>query len=92
MGKKKLVKKIREISVRIPTVKEEHASGYIPLEDENGVQAFQPNKYIVDVNHERRLRRAYQRYGMEGIKGYLESITKIQKQRSDELTHKTTKD
>lgn len=92
MGKKKLAKKIREISVRIPPVKEEHASGYVSLVDENGVKAFQPNKYIVDVNHERRLRKAYQKHGMDGIKAYLESITKLQKQRSDELKNETTKD
>lgn len=88
MGKKKLAKKIREISTRIPPVKEEHACGYVESDD----RTLQPNKYLVDVNHERRLRKAYQKYGMEGIKAYLESITKLQKQRSDEIKNETIKD
>jgi hypothetical protein len=39
--------------------------------------------YDVKVNHERRLRKAYESMGVDGINAYLESIHKLQKERND---------
>lgn len=39
--------------------------------------------YDVKVNHERRLKKAYESLGMEGISNYLEEIHKLQKERND---------
>jgi len=69
--KKRELKQIRDIAHRLPKVMEQHMSGH-----ENG----QPNLYTVEVNHERRLRHAYERIGMDGIKSYLDSIHKLQKE------------
>ena len=80
MSKKKLTKQIKEIADRLPPVKEEHASGFTMEGDQPKL-----NKYLVDVNHERRLRRAYETYGMEGIRKYLEYINNLQIKRADEL-------
>jgi hypothetical protein len=82
MGKKQLIKQIREIAKRIPPVKEQHMSGFFMDEDKKP----QPNIYLVDVNHERRLRKAYEDCGMEGIKKYLDSIHQLQLKRKDEIS------
>lgn len=92
MSKKKLTKQIKEISDKLPPVKEEHASGFTSVLNEEGTKVFKPNTYLVDVNHERRLRHAYERHGMEGIKSYLESITKLQTNRKNELNNKDARD
>jgi hypothetical protein len=87
MSKKKLTKQIREIADRLPPVKEEHMSGYEKVDGET-----KGNFYLTDVNHERRLRHAYEKSGMIGIRLYLESIQKLQKQRTDAINNKATKD
>lgn len=78
--KKSTAKQIRDIAKRLPKVMERHMSGGLWDIDETGKEAFVPNIYDVEVNHERRLRRAYERMGMDGIKSYLESIHKLQKE------------
>lgn len=75
---KKQIKHIREIADRLPVVFEQTMSGY-KIEDDKMV----PHIYNVEINHERRLRKAYERYGLEGIKSYLEMISKLQKQRHE---------
>lgn len=47
--------------------------------------------HIVEVqsNHVRRIRRAVNRNGVEGLQAYLETIYKLQKQRNEELTKET---
>lgn len=80
MSKKILSKQIRDIAKRLPPVKEEHMSGYY-LEGEKAVG----NTYLVDVNHERRLRKAYEKYGMIGLHNYLESIHQLQLKRNETI-------
>jgi hypothetical protein len=75
---KKQTKHIREIADRLPMVYEQTMSGYV-IEDGKMV----PNIYNVEVNHERRMRKAYERHGLDGIKNYLEMISKLQKQRHE---------
>jgi hypothetical protein len=75
---KKQTKHIREIADRLPSVLQQCISGYTVEEDK-----VVPNLYNVEINHERRLRKAYERYGLEGIKSYLEMISNLQKQRHE---------
>lgn len=86
MSKKKLTKQIKDIAGRLPRVKERHVSGYTGT----GKEA-EANVYDVEVNHERRLRKAYEAYGMEGLYRYLESINKLQIQRNEELLKESDK-
>lgn len=80
MSKKELSKQIRDIAKRLPPVKEEHASGYF-FDGETPKE----NLYLVDVNHERRLRKAYEKHGMIGIHKYLESIHQLQLKRNETI-------
>lgn len=75
---KKQAKHIREIAERLPSVLQQCMSGYTVDEDK-----VVPNIYNVEINHERRLRKAYERHGLEGIKSYLEMISNLQKQRNE---------
>jgi hypothetical protein len=75
---KKQTKHIREIAERLPTVYQQSMSGFTIEEDK-----MVPHVYNVEINHERRLRKAYERYGLEGIKSYLEMISNLQKQRNE---------
>lgn len=75
---KQQTKHIREIADRLPPVYEQTMSGYT-IQDGKMV----PYIYNVEVNHERRLRKAYERHGLDGIKSYLEMISKLQKQRNE---------
>jgi hypothetical protein len=76
---KKEVKYIKQIADRLPVVYEETVSGYY-LEDDKPM----PNKNVHPYNHVRRMRKAYERLGMEGIQSYLEMIHKLQLQRKEE--------
>ena len=78
MSKKKLNKQIRAIAEKLPPVFEQHMSGYELVEDKPT-----PNLYTVPVNHERRLRHAYEKLGMDGIRIYLDEIFKLQKERHE---------
>lgn len=75
---KKQAKHIREIAERLPIVYQQSMSGFTVEEDK-----MVPHVYNVEINHERRLRKAYERHGLEGIKSYLEMISNLQKQRHE---------
>lgn len=79
--KKKTNKQIREIAERLPVVYEQHMSGFTV---ENGDPVG--NFYVVEINHERRLRHAYEKLGMQGIHNYLETIHKLQIQRNEKAS------
>jgi len=79
---KKEIKHIREIADRLPTVLQQSMSGYTVEEDK-----IAPHIYNVEINHERRLRKAYERHGLEGIKSYLEMISNLQKQRHENFVN-----
>lgn len=76
--KKQQAKHIREIADRLPVVLQQCMSGYTVDDDK-----LVPNVYNIEVNHERRLRKAYERHGIDGIKSYLEMISNLQKQRHE---------
>lgn len=80
--KKKTIIQIREIASKLPVVYEQHMSGY-ELVAEGAETKAQPNLYLIEINHERRLRHAYEKLGMAGIHGYLESIHKLQTERNE---------
>jgi len=75
---KKQAKHIREIAERLPIVYQQSMSGFTIEEDK-----MVPHVYNVEINHERRLRKAYERHGLDGIKSYLEMISNLQKQRNE---------
>lgn len=81
--KKKVNKQIREIADKLPPVYEQHVSGGLFDTDETGKTDFIPNVYFTQVNHERRLRHAYEKLGMDGVRAYLESIHKLQLDRNE---------
>ena len=76
--KKRVNKQIRDIADKLPPVFEQHMSGGDFSEGK-----FTPNLYTVPVNHERRLRHAYEKLGMDGIRNYLDEIFKLQKERHE---------
>lgn len=86
MNKKEVTKQIREIADRLPPVKEDHVSGYYLQDIEGGLKRPSAHHYLVDVNHERRLRKAYERFGMDGIKNYLNQLHQLQLQRNEQLS------
>lgn len=63
---------IKQISDRLPVVNEQTISGFYYEDGE-----AKPNIVTHPINHERRIRKAYERAGMEGIKAYLVSIQKL---------------
>ena len=62
-------KEFKQIADRLPDVYTRCVSGV--------------DAYDVKVNHERRLRKAYEDTGIEGIQKYLDEIHKLQKERND---------
>ena len=73
-------KQIKQIASRLPVVYEQCVSGYEVIEG-----SVVPNVYNRPVNHVRRMRKAYAQLGMDGIRGYLESIHKLQIKRNETL-------
>lgn len=80
---KKDIKLIRQLSDRLPTVYDQTISGFYEDYDENGEKALFPNIVTHPINHERRMRKAYERLGIEGIKSYLDSIYTLIKDRNE---------
>lgn len=78
--KKQDKKYIQQIADRLPVVYDQTVSGYY---EEDGEK--KPNLVTHPINHERRLRKAYESLGIEGIKSYLDYIFKIQKEYRTEL-------
>lgn len=76
---KQQIKQVREIANRLPIVYEQCVSGLVVNEDGNRV----PNVYNHPVNHVRRMRKAYEQLGMDGIRNYLEEIHKLQIKRNE---------
>lgn len=87
---KQAIKQIRELASRLPKVYQQCASGGEVVE-RDGENLFYPNVYNVEINHERRLRKAYEKFGLDGIKSYLEMITKLQKQRHEDYLHQRSR-
>lgn len=81
---KQQMKQIREIANRLPVVYEQCASGGEVVEND-GNNVFMPNVYNHPVNHVRRMRKAYEQLGMDGIRSYLESIHQLQLKRNETL-------
>lgn len=90
--KKKITKYIREISDRLPIVYEQTVSGFYEDYNEEGEMVRYPNVVVHEINHERRIRKAYERLGMEGVLHYLEMIQKLQKQRNDNYKNQLPND
>ncbi len=84
---KKQAKHIREIAERLPVVLQQSMSGFTIEEDK-----MVPYVYNVEINHERRLRKAYERNGLDGIKSYLEMISNLQKQRHENFVQQKSSD
>lgn len=81
---KQQMKQIREIADRLPIVYEQCTSGGDVVESD-GSNVFMPNVYNHPVNHVRRMRKAYEQLGMDGIRSYLESIHQLQLKRNETL-------
>lgn len=80
---KKDVKMIKQIADRLPAVYEQTVSGYYEDYDEEGRMQSYPNIVTHEINHNRRMRKAYESLGLDGIKSYLEMINKLQIKRSE---------
>ena len=80
---KKDVKMIKQIADRLPSVYEQTVSGYYEDYDEEGRMKMYPNIVTSEINHNRRMRKAYESMGLDGIKSYLEMINKLQIKRSE---------
>jgi hypothetical protein len=82
---KEINRQAREISKNFPVV----TTQSLAFEYVNGMR--RPYKVVEVVsNHVRRIRRAVDKDGMEGLHMYLETIYKLQKQRNEELTKETS--
>lgn len=73
-------KQIKQIASRLPIVYEQCVSGYEVIDG-----SVVPNVYNRPVNHVRRMRKAYEQLGMDGIREYLGSIHKLQIKRNEAL-------
>lgn len=76
-------KYIKQIANNLPVVVDSTVSGFYQDFDENGEEKLFPNVVNHPINHERRLRKAYEKLGMEGIKQYLNTIYNLQIQYND---------
>lgn len=75
---KKDIKYIKQLADRLPPVYEQTVSGYY---EEDG--KLMPNIVNHEINHVRRMRKAYESLGLEGIKSYLDMIHQLQIKRND---------
>ena len=80
---KKDVKLIRQLADKLPTVYDQTISGFYEDYDENGELKLFPNVVTHPINHERRMRKAYEKLGIDGIKSYLDSIHTLIKNRNE---------
>lgn len=81
--KKQHIKYIKELANRLPVVYQQSISGYYDEIGDDGNIVLKPNVFNSEINHVRRMRKAYDSLGMEGIKKYLEMIHKLQIQRNE---------
>jgi poly(3-hydroxybutyrate) depolymerase len=78
---KKDIKYIRQLAERLPDVYEQTVSGFYEDYDEEGKMVLYPNIQNNPINHTRRMRKAYEKLGLDGIKSYLDMIHGLQKER-----------
>lgn len=78
--KKQIAKAIEQLANRLPVVYEQTVSGY--HEEEGKVI---PNTVNHQINHKRRIMKAYQQFGEQGIIRYLDMIRSIQDKRNARL-------
>lgn len=78
-------KYIKQIAKNLPVVVDHTVSGYYLDFDENGEEKVFPNIVSHHINHERRIRRAYEALGMEGVKNYLTTIYNLQIKHDESL-------
>lgn len=78
-------KYIKEIAKNLPVVMDTTVSGYYADYDENGEEKLFPNIVQHPINHERRIRKAYEQLGMAGVKQYLLTIYNLQLQHNENL-------
>jgi hypothetical protein len=83
--KKKQVKIFREIASRLPRVYEQSISGWYPGVNKEGKKQMMPHIQNIEINHVRRMKRAFKRCGMDGVKDYLDMIHKLQIKRREQL-------
>lgn len=85
--KKQDVKRLKEIAARLPVVYEQTVSGYTTWADpENGLgesPKIVPNVVNHPINHVRRMRKAYESRGMDGVRDYLDFIRRAQENRRE---------
>lgn len=74
---KKERKKISDIAEKLPVVYEQTISGY----SEEGGQIV-PNVQNNPINHKRRMCKAYEKLGLDGVKQYLDYIRQLQEKRN----------
>lgn len=77
------VKYIKQLADRLPVVYDQTVSGYYEDYNEAGELQYFPNIVNHPINHVRRLRKAYETLGLEGVKSYLDMIHKLQIQRNE---------
>jgi hypothetical protein len=77
------VKKLREIANRLPVVYEQTVSGFYEDYNQEGEMVKYPNIVNHPVNHVRRLRKAYESRGMDGVHWYLDEVRKLQEKRRE---------
>jgi hypothetical protein len=77
------IKHIKQIADRLPVVYEQTVSGFYEDYNEQGELQNFPNIVNHPINHERRMRKAYEKDGMPGIHRYLDMISSLQQKRRD---------
>ena len=66
--------RIKEIASSLPEMRYEYISGYEKATNSKGRMTITPVIAVNDVNHERRLRRAFKRNGNDGARAYLNMV------------------
>jgi hypothetical protein len=84
--KKQHIKYIKELANRLPVVYQQSISGFYEDVADDGTVSIKPNVFNGEINHVRRMRKAYENLGMDGIKQYLEMIHKLQIQRNEKVS------
>jgi hypothetical protein len=87
---KKDIKYIRQIAERLPVVYDQTVSGYYAGYNDDGEKVNLPNIVNHPINHVRRMRKAYELNGLDGIKNYLDMIYKLQIQRNENIQNLQT--
>ena len=81
--KKQQIKYIKELANRLPVVYQQSVSGFYEDVADDGTVSIKPNVFNGEINHVRRMRKAYETLCMDGIKQYLDMIHKMQIERNE---------